>query len=486
MVRPWIFALMLLFVTACSGPLVAPLRYAPDPPAPEESFRAVMPDARPELPNVKLEWGTTTLPNGVRVAVLERRSSPLVSVRLIFERGLSDLGAPLNVGSILARMLANGSASRTEEELSQAYARIGAQRGLGIGHDTCWIWGKAESSDMGALVGLIAESARKPRFTPRDFNDMRARWAADFASAQGDSDLILDRSIAALLWGAEHPYGFRQPDPTHTKELDVAMIKLAHSYLFHPALATLVVVGDVTLSQVTDVAARELGGWTSPVGALVRAKIPMPSAPSVSVVFIHGWGRAQSRIVARGPAPNDADAPAIAVLVQLLGGISSSLYEEVRVVGGAAYSFYGGVDWNRSGSTIHISSALDENKAIAALRSMLAAVAEARDRGVSEVDMERAKMALIGEWRARIGTGDGLAWLVHNAIDAAAPLASIVGYPKRIQAVTRADVQRAAQRWLHAGALRLVVAGNERLRDDLVTLGLGPVRTHQASKDLPR
>jgi zinc protease len=112
-------------------------------------------------------------------------------------------------------------------------------------------------------------------------------------------------------------------------------------------------------------------------------------------------------------------------------------------------------------------------KAVPALRAVLASIAEARDRGVREADVERAKASLIAGWRHDLGTAEGLASMASAMLALGLPLEATAEYPARIQAVTRDDVRRAAARWLAEGALRVVVVGPHDVEGALGGLGLG-------------
>jgi zinc protease len=117
---------------ACAeGPIVAPLRYEPILLAPEEPFRARVPDASPVVPAVSLPWRVTTLANGLHVVHLERHALPIVSVHLVIERGVADVSASIDAYAILEDMLEAGTQDRSQDQLSAAYASLGAAQGHG-------------------------------------------------------------------------------------------------------------------------------------------------------------------------------------------------------------------------------------------------------------------------------------------------------------------------------------------------------------------
>ncbi len=124
--------------TACAGgPMVAPLRYEPLAPLPDEAFRAAPPPASPVLPQAPLAFHRSRLANGLEVVFLERHTVPTLSVQLLGQRGAADVGAPIDAYGILRSALESGTASRSGTELSTAYARLGAPHRAFCGADGC-------------------------------------------------------------------------------------------------------------------------------------------------------------------------------------------------------------------------------------------------------------------------------------------------------------------------------------------------------------
>jgi zinc protease len=459
---------------------VAPLRYEPVPPAPEEPFRAVPPDASPAPPSVSLPFQVSTLPNGLKVALLERHSLPVVAVQLVTERGSADSSSPVDAMGILRRVLESGTARRSQRDLALAYSRIGAPHRAFIGGDGCGVAVRIGAADLDAAVELMAEAVVFPRLDPRAFPGIRAAWLADFTNVGGDPKGGVQRNAAALLFGKGHPYGFWRPPPSHTDALRAEDVAALHARLFHPAHTTLIVVGDATAEAVSTAATRWLGGWSPPSPPQPRGEVAPPGMPGARVVFVQRRDSHQvdAAVVARGPSAESDDLLALQVLARLLGGTSSRLRGEVRVESGAAYRFGAGIASLRAGSMLIVEAALDADKAVPALRSILAAIAEARTRGVPEPDFERAKASVLATWRTQIASSEGLASLAAATLFHGLPLSAVEAYPQRLQAVTRDAVLHVAQRYLGEASLHVVVAGAAGVRDDLRALGMGEAERH--------
>ncbi len=471
-----------LAVACGGGPIVAPLRYGPPAPAPEEAFRATPPDASPVTPSIPLAFQVQKLANGLEVAVLERHGLPIVSVQLVAARGMADTPALPDAYFILHRLLESGTADRTPRELSLAYARIGAPHRAFFGDDACGIGAHIGAADLDATVSLLAEAATRPRLDPRALDSARTSWLQDFEGSGGVPVNIVRRNATTLAFGHAHPYAGARPTRAHTDGLRADDLAALHARLFHPAHVTLVVVGDVTFEAVMASATRWLGGWSPPTSSIPRSDLPPYPPLGPRLVFVE---RRQSRqidaaVVARGPDAASPDLLALEVLARVFGSASSRLRGEVRVESGAAYNFGAGVLSLRQGSMLAIGAALDKDKAVPALRAMVAAIAEARTQGVPEADFERARTTVISQWRGRVASSEGLASLAASTLGSGQPLASLATYPERLAALTREDLRRAAQRWLGPESLHVVVTGDGTVEGALSELGLGEAERRDA------
>lgn len=461
--------------TACApGPIVAPLRYEPIVLAPDEPFRARVPDSSPAMPAVSLPFRVVTLANGLRIAHLERRGLPIVAIRLIIERGAADVGAPIDTYSILAEMLDAGTLDRSENQLSAVYAHLGAARRSFFGQDGCGLSVKVGAESMDAAVALIAEVATRPRMSVVDFTNTRARWLADLANTGYARETSLRWSTRALLFGRAHAYGFARPALAHTQALRVEDIAALHARLFHPSQATLVVVGDATAEALDASVARWFGAWSSAAPPAPRASWPVPAIPWPRAVLIERRDRAHvdAMVFARGTAA-DEDLVAVEVLVRALGGLSSPLRGQVRNERGAAYAFGAFVVRMRAAFYAGIGGAFDPPKAMQSLDAILAGVRAVRAGGIMQDEVDRARSSLLAEWRARVSTNDGLSDTATAALTAGQPLEAMAAYPARLQAVTAADVWRAAQRYFGEDALRVLVLGDGSLHWELAQRGFG-------------
>lgn len=471
--------LVALGAIGCGRAMVAPLRYGPLPLAPDQPFRASAPAATPVAADLALPWRVTTLPSGVRVVLLERHALPVATVRLVIDRGAADIEVREDLADLLDDVLDAGTAARTGPELGEAWAQLGAVHGASLGADGGAVWGKVVAADLDAAVALIAETATQPRLTARSLDHVRAQALLAVANGRYNTQQALRRNVAALLFGRDHMYGYAHRSAAETNALRFEDVATFQARLFQPAHATLIVVGDVTPEQVDASAARWLGAWSSRSDAPIpRTKKRPPVMFGARVVHVERGDKTETTvaILARGPGVASADVAALEILARSFGGLSSRLRGDVSAEQGAAYVFGAGVSRFRMASYLSVGGALAADRAMPAVRAMLAAIAETVRSGIPDAELTRARTSLLSEWRARVAVTDGVAALAGGALVGGLTLDDVARYPARLEAVTREDVRRVAAEYLDAGALRLVVVGSAGLRAELGQLGLGPVQ----------
>ncbi len=468
--------------------IVAPLRYEPVAPAEDQAFRASPPEApAAAAPPELARWFQTTLPNGLRVALLPRHGLPVVAVSLVADRGAADVGAEIDATSLLARVLAASTDTKTTAEVGAAWARLGAACTASVQPDATSLTARLAAVDLEEGIGLIAASAKTGAVAERDLASARTSWLRDFKATGGNPALMAERNLLAAVFGPAHGYGFHKPSEDHTWAINGARIGSLRSELFRPSHATLVVVGDATPEEVTRIAARWLGGWVgAPAAPRPVRQAALPPGPRVVVASAGYLAHARGTVAVRLPRIAEDDLAAVDVLARMLGGLSSPLFHEVREDQGAAYAFGASVMRLREATLVSVNALLEPTQAANALARMVAAIRAVRATPPSAEAVELARGSAVGAYRTLLANDAGIAALASSAVARGLPLESVGAYPARLAAVTPADVARVASRYFGDDALHVVVVGDPRVIGDLSGLGLGPaVRRDAFAEPLP-
>jgi predicted Zn-dependent peptidase len=147
-----VFAASLLFATAA-------LRADID--------RTHPPAAGPEPTASFPDYQISTLPNGLKVFVIENHREPTVTFRLLFRSGEASDGAKSGLADLTATLLNRGTAHRTAAQFAEETDFLGASVEAGAEADSTEVNASGLVKDTAKLLDLFADAALHPVF-PED------------------------------------------------------------------------------------------------------------------------------------------------------------------------------------------------------------------------------------------------------------------------------------------------------------------------------
>ena len=398
----------------------------------------------------------TQLPNGLTVIVRENRSAPVVAMSLMTRMGTRyETRETAGTSNFLQLMLVRGTTSKNGSEIAEAAERMGGSLDAYGDVDYSEIAATALSRHWADMLALIADVAINPTISDgttlavRDFLLKQIRNRAE-KPADAGADFLGQRLFGAHPY-AWNPIGYRESVERITRDALVA-----HYRKFYvPGAMVLAVSGRVKSAEVQAAAQKLFGGLERGPDATLA----LPGRPALErsrdVLEVPG---AQAQILMAGfaPALSEPDYAAVKVLTTLLGGgMAGRFFSELRDKQGLAYTT-GMVSPPRiePGQIVAQIGTAPENaeKSEAALRHELERI---RREAPSDDELRIAKAYLLGNLAMDRRTNARQAWYL-----AAYELAGLgPDFPERytaaVRAVTIADVQRVADRYL--GTMRTVI-----------------------------
>ncbi|GAA0400711.1 M16 family metallopeptidase [Massilia aurea] len=268
-----------------------------------------------------------TLTNGLKVVLAERHEAPVVNLQMMVDSGYAaDSAALPGVASLTLRMLEEGTATRKSLEIGEELERLGATFGASINLDGAFVGMNSLKATLPQALGLYADLVRNPAFPQNEFARLQKDRLAAIAREKVDPQGIALRVVPALMYGQGHVYA-RTANGTEDAVGRMTRTDLAnyHATWFKPNNATLLVVGDTTLAEITPMLEKTFGGWKGgEVPKKVIATVPAPAKPLVYLV--DRPGALQSVIVGAQLAPprNSPESLPLEIVNDVFGGTFSS------------------------------------------------------------------------------------------------------------------------------------------------------------------
>ena len=402
----------------------------------------------------------TRLDNGLTVVVRENPVAPVVAVALLLRMG-SRWETPANAGisNFTHAVMVKGTSKHTGGELADAVALLGGKISAAGDVDYSGIQGTALARFWRELLDITAELALTPTLAPaevdreRDWLRSRLQRRRDNAPARAFDEYY------AALYGA-HPYALSNLGTVEALgRIDHAAIVAWYRAFYRPERMTLTVSGQVSAAEVVAEARRLFGALPVATPAPERAIPPPPPTPTGRRVVIEQPAQ-QTQILVGGLAPalDHPDHAAVKVLATVLGGgMAGRLFAELRDKSALAYTATAYYEPVREPGTIVLYLGTMPDNAARAEQALLGEVRRMRDAPISADELARAKGYLLGRYAMDRRTNERLAWYLGFYEVEGVGLAYPDRYRHQVEAVTAADVQRAARTYL--ATLTTVVLG---------------------------
>lgn len=401
---------------------------------------------------------TFTLSNGLRVAVSEDHSAPVVAVSLRYRVGSGhEEPGQRGFAHLFEHLLLPGTDALAPGESERLVPAAGGEQEAVTDPESVTFTYRLPAHRLDLALWLEAERMGSLRFSEAGLEAVRRlvvqeRWLR-LAQPYGAARQVLD-----TLPGGYGPYAH---PPWTVEDLAGATVDDVEAFVrrhFVPANASLVVVGDVTPEVVRERVEARFGGIPGGRPApLLPSPEPLVPAPGSRRVEVGGAGAPAPLVYVAWAVPPQGhpDAPALELVATLLGGEDGLLR---RRLGGRAAVNAGAVLRMRRGPGLFVlaASPAGEGPAEAVEAALLELVATLREEGVDPEELERARARRAAvRLRSRLSTREKAAMLQHFWHVWGDP--ALINEEAELEEASDGDVSWVIQRYLVPDARIVVV-----------------------------
>jgi len=392
---------------------------------------------------------TERFDNGFTVIVRENPLAPVVALDLMVKAGTRwERAEQSGITNFLHAVMVKGTMKRSGARIAEEVAAMGGKISASGDVDYSGIRSSALARFWKPLLELTAELALTPKLSA-DEVDAEREWLESRIQRQRDNArLRAYDEFAAALYGP-HPYAL----PTMGTKESLARINhaalVAHYQTYYrPERMVLAVSGQVTAAEVL-AEARRLFGAVPGGGSVAEPAVLAPMPAGRRIVITQPAQQTQIYAGALAPTLDHPDHAVVKVLSTVLGGgMAGRLFVELRDRRGLAYSATSYYDPVREpGALVLYLGSAPENaeKAEEGLRQEIQKI---RTQPVSEEELQRAKSYLLGRYEMDRRTNERIAFYAafYTVENVGAGYAE--RYRRAVEAVTAADVLKAAQTYL--------------------------------------
>ena len=399
---------------------------------------------------------------------------------LIYKTGVNDvvtIEGSLPAGDIFAgdgnvaiptltgMLLEQGTTTQNQFAIAEKLERVGASISFSAGAQMLNITAKCLKKDVALVIGLIAEQLRSPALAAEELAKAKKQFSGTLQRQLENTDFRAGDAFNRAAYPAGHPNHEPSTDEylAAIASATIEEIRAFHAKYYGPAHCTLVLVGDVDATVISTALTASFQGWTGGVDLPHPAKATATDSAKNQNVFIPGK-TSVSVVIGQttGLKYSDPDYQALKVATAVLGGggFSGRLMQTVRDKEGLTYGIYSNVtqdtfsdgDWRL---TATFAPALLE-KGIASAKAQLA---NWYNQGITPDELTYRKTNLVGSFKVGLATTDGLAGALLMALHRGYDQTWLDQYPQVIEALTLAQVNSVAKKYLKPDEMFIIKAG---------------------------
>jgi zinc protease len=404
-----------------------------------------------------------TLSDGTVVFMAPNTEFPLISLSVTCMGGANlDPADRVGLASMTGSMMRRGGAGALgASEFDETLDFMATNMGVRVGE-----WNSSASLDCLASnfdesLKLFVDMLRNPGFDAARFKVAMDEAMEGLKQRNDSADSIIDREWGMMFWGTDHHAG-RQPTGATLAAITQSDMREMAARIFHPGNMIVSVTGDFEPDAMAKKLEQALAGW--PRG---ERNAP-PSAPKTDPapgLYIAEKDIPQGKVYIgmRSIERDNPDAIPYFVMNDILGGggFSSRIMQRVRSDEGLAYSagsrfapdpFYAGsfrAGFQSKSPTVAL-----------AIKLIMDEISRIRTEPVSAEELEVAKASLIETFPQRFASKPAMLGVFVTDEWTNRPEGYWETFRDRVKAVTAADVQRVAQKYLKPDQMAFMVVGN--------------------------
>ena len=424
----------------------------------------VQPLAAVALPPTQVQ----TLASGARLHVLTNDTQPVARLQVIFRAGKWQEPQP-GLAALTARMLLEGTATRSARQIADEVAYYGASLECEAGPDRATLTLYCLSRHLPTLLPLVLEVLTQPRFPAAELAQQQTRTIQSVQVERQKTSYLASERFAELQFGPRHPYG--QPfDAEAFGALTAAQAQTFHQAAYQLGRAEIFLCGDVAAQQTLvatafDAAAApgspaEVAAETTAAPSSRDAPLPLGLGAQAVRVPLPGSLQASLRVGRAWPGPNHTDTHRLQLLVKVLGGyFGSRLMKNIREDKGLTYGIYAQSLAREHGSTLVIGTDVNGESADMAIREINLELRRLQEELISAQELDTVKSYMLGKFANELSTVFEQADKYRTTVLLGLPVDYYTQFVAQIQATDAATLQELAREYLTPEAMQIVVAG---------------------------
>jgi predicted Zn-dependent peptidase len=402
-------------------------------------------------------YQTFTLKNGLQVFVVENHKLPRVQFSLQLKNDAIYQGEKEGYIEMAGTLIGTGTKTKSKAQIDEETDFIGAN----LSTSSNGIFASSLTKHTTKLLDLMSDVLYNPVFSLEEFDKLKTQTLSGLAAGKDNPNVIAGNVRNALRYGQQHPYGLFTTEKT-VEAITMEDIKGYYNTYFKPNNAYLIIVGDIDLKTAKSLSEKYFAKWAK--GEVKNPTYTQPKEPAKTyVALVDRPASVQSVINITYPVdlkPGTQDALKARVTNQILGvGFSARLNQNLREKHGYTYGAGSQLNADNLIGSFNASASVRNEVTDSSVFEFLSELKRIVNEPVTEKELILAKAEISGAFGRSLESPQTIANFAINTAKYNLPKDYYNNYLKYIEAVTLADVQAAAKKFIRPDNAHIVVVG---------------------------
>jgi len=406
------------------------------------------------------------LDNGLTVLLVENHKLPRVSFQLNVENTPFMEGAVAGNADMAGTLLKTGTTSRTKNQIDEQIDFIGGT----LSTSAKGIYASSLTKHADKLLEITSDVLLNPIFPAEELEKLKKQTISGLKNDKESADAIAANVSKVLAYGKNHPFGEITTEATVGK-VSQESVKGFYNTYFKPNVSYLVIVGDINRLKAEELAKKYFGNWKK--GEVPSAAVPTTVAPTgAQVVFVPKTGAVQSVINIVYPVdfkPGNPDAIKAGVMNSMLGGgvFSGRLMQNLREKHAYTYGANSSLTSNKYQGQFKAFASVRNEVTDSSVTEFLFEMSRMRNEPVTADEFNRTKNYMNGSFARSLESPQTIANFALTKELNNLPANYYQTYLTNLAAVSIADVQEMAKKYVLPDNCYILVVGNKEVAEKL-------------------
>lgn len=424
--------------------------------------RTKKPEAGPAPAASFPNYTETTLPNGLKIFVIESDRKPTVTFRLLVKTGSFADGDKAGLADLTAELLGRGSPKRKASDFAREADKIGADYSASVGDDATSIVISGLTKYADKLLDLLSDAVLNPTFPEEQLEIVRKQALSNITAGKKTPSALAANLQRKALFG-DHPYGKFQTEES-VNAIKVADVKAFYDAYYFANNATIAVVGDVKSGDVVKKLEKYFGKWKQ--GSPARAQsgeLPDINGMMIHLVDLPGSVQSNIRVAFRSVPRNNPDLVELSVVESVLGGgFSGRLFQNLRETHGWTYGAYASGSYQRQLGYFSANTEVRNAVTDSAIVEILAEMRRIKSEPIGEEELKLQREYLAGNYLLSLERAEQNAARLQNIEFYGLPADYYKTYAQKVSRVTPERAMELAKKYIETNNLAIVVVGDAK------------------------